>query len=758
MNKIKYFFIIIAVSISVVFLSNPALCGTTGIVSGIIKDAVSENIVSEVKVTINELDISTFTDDSGYYVLTNIPSGDYTLSTEVSGYDNTSVDISVLMDLTTKIDFNLQPEIAGEETIVVIDTHAIKQPDAQPSVYIIDSKREKMVRTEPNTLYQISGIVKSQPGVLVDSDGWPHIRGGRANQIGYMIDGIPVTEPVTNGFGTNSVTAGLDKMEIFTGGYMPEYGNAISGVFNQVIKSGETFSGNNINLLFGTNNYAGIYPELSGKIKEKGSYYASGYLWKSDFDGTSFEKAKSSDFNMKLTYDASSSDKLTFLSANGSALYTFPTTHIGTLDSSIEDATVPIPTGKEKDHSHQSFSLNALTYTHSFSPASFISVKPYLFKNKWEFDALSDFFTGIGAWVKGQSITKGLKIDYLNQINQKHLVKSGIITMGSTNKFRSASPEMFGYDYITNADTNQIGLYLQDQMKLNSYCQLDYGLRYDRMKYLNDNINDFSESQLSPRVNISFAVSPATNLRFSYGKMIQFVQTQALDRKFISPFWGMIYQNADRLYPERSTQFDLGIEHQINKDYLLLVTPFYRKFNDLLQTTSVNPATPGQPPYIYENIGAGTSKGFELLLKKRPSKNWSGWLSYTYLVAKATASGTGLPENNQLYVDWDQRHSISAIVNYIKNGWNYSLFSEYGSGLPYTYGLDTRNSSRVSPHITFNANISKTITSGLLADSEINLGISNIFNNCAALTKDTEGNPVNKVPSRFFNLSIMRRF
>lgn len=748
------FSIIVLLALSVI----PAFCGTTGIISGVITDSNSGEPLAGAAISVVGSQPA-LSDQNGFYALVNISPGEHTVTITADGYNLEEISqVSVLMDITTTVDIAMKPVIAAEENIIVTEKKAPIQKDAVPSMYVVDYKREAMTRTDPNNMYQIPGLVKTQPGIVTDSDGWPHIRGGRANQVGYMIEGIPVTEPVTNSFGTNSVTVGLDKMEIFTGGYLPEYGNAISGIFNQIIKTGKTYKGGSLQLLSGTKDFQGIYPEFGGALGDNGDYYASGYAWHSDFDGSSFNEVNSADMVGKLNYSLSDKDKLSFLSANGSAKYQFPTTHIQTLDANITDATVLIPIDEERDHNHQRYALNALTYTHSFTPSSFLSVKPYFFNTKWNFDALSDFSTGMGFWLKGQTSTSGLKLDYTNQFNQIHLVKAGFIGMASANSLRSAVPEMFEYDYAADTDTKQTGIYVQDQIKLNEKWGLDAGLRYDYIKYEPENTDDFNESQISPRLSLSYVMNPTTNLRFSYGKMIQFVQTQSIDRSFISPFWQMMYPNADRLRPERSIGYDLGIERQINKDYALLVTPFYRRFNDLLQTVSLDPSSPGDPPYIYQNLGVGTSSGVELLLRKRASKNWSGWLSYTYMTAKATASGTGLSSSDKIFVDWDQRHTATAVGNYMKNDWTYSLMAEYGSGLPFTLGEEDRNSSRVSSHLVFSTNISKRFDSGIFKNGELHIGIANIFNVRTALSKDEEGEPINRIPSRFCDLTYTMQF
>ncbi|MHB1001368.1 MAG: TonB-dependent receptor [Armatimonadota bacterium] len=747
----------LAIVVLIIF-SLPAFCGTTGIISGTISDASSGAMISRAQVQIDGIDTQLISNDDGYYVITNVAPGDYKVSVSADGYAPSAKNqISVLMDITTTVDFQLSLSVAAEQDIVVTEAKPVIQRDLVPTMYVVDAKREAMTRSNPNTMYQIPGLVATQPGIITDADGWPHIRGGRANQVGYLIDGIPVTEPVTNSFGTNTVTVGMDKMEIFTGGYRPEYGNAISGVFNQVIKTGKNADGNYLRMLGGSDSYKGIFPEVGGEFTNGGDYFISGYSWHSDLSGTSYNEVDSNDMVGKFTYPVGNNNTLSLLSLRGSAKYQFPSIHTQTLDTDITDDTVTIPVDEERDHNHQSYILNALAYTHTFSPTAFVTVRPYIFQNKWNFDALSEMETGIGFWVKGKSNTKGLKLDYTNQLNQKHLIKAGAIRMASNNTLRSAFPEMYAYDYTADTDTVQSGLYIQDQIRLNPKWGFEAGLRYDKMNYDLDNADDLKESQVSPRFGLSYSVSPKTNMRFSYGRMIQFVHTQSIYREFLNPFWQEMYPNADRLKPERSSQYDLGFEHQVNSDYSMQVTPFYRKFSDLLQTTSLNPEDPTSPPYIYENLGEGTSRGLELLVRKRPSKNWSGWMSYTYSIAKASSSGTGLISDKSDYVDWDQRHTAALVLNYMMNGWTYSMMGEYGSGLPYTLAEQDRNSSRIASHTLFNVNISREINGGLLSQGEIHLGISNIFNSGAVLLRDESGEAVNRVMPRFINFTYTRR-
>ena len=53
-----------------------------------------------------------------------------------------------------------------------------------------------------------------------------------------MIDGLPVNDPIGSGLGISINTNALEQMEVITGGFNAEHGNAQSGVINLITKAG----------------------------------------------------------------------------------------------------------------------------------------------------------------------------------------------------------------------------------------------------------------------------------------------------------------------------------------------------------------------------------------------------------------------------------------------------------------------------------------------------------------------------------------
>ena len=63
-----------------------------------------------------------------------------------------------------------------------------------------------------------------------------HFRGGRIGEVAYMIDGIPVNDVFSNSYAILVENHAIQEMEIVTGTFNAEYGQAMSGVVNIVTK------------------------------------------------------------------------------------------------------------------------------------------------------------------------------------------------------------------------------------------------------------------------------------------------------------------------------------------------------------------------------------------------------------------------------------------------------------------------------------------------------------------------------------------
>jgi hypothetical protein len=146
------------------------------------------------------------------------------------GYTSVRItDVRVSIGLTTDVNFEMSEATIelGEEVVIVAERPLI-QRDLTATSSRINSEEIKMLPVE-----DIQSLVNLQAGVVEG-----HFRGGRLGEVLYMIDGIPVTDVYTGNAGLLLETNAIQELEVISGTFNAEYGQAMSGVVNQVTRDG----------------------------------------------------------------------------------------------------------------------------------------------------------------------------------------------------------------------------------------------------------------------------------------------------------------------------------------------------------------------------------------------------------------------------------------------------------------------------------------------------------------------------------------
>ncbi|MCB0729719.1 MAG: TonB-dependent receptor [Ignavibacteriae bacterium] len=249
---------IVRLYIPIIILSiySGLFAGQTGKLSGKIIDRETQEPVIGANIIIQDTYLGAAADLDGYYYINNIPPGEYVVSVTAIGYRKTTVtQVQVRIDLTTNLDVELISEAIdlGQEVVVVADKPLIIK-DLTSTKETVSSEDISMMPVE-----DIGAVVNLQAGVM---DG--HFRGGRSNEVAYLIDGIPVTDAFN---GENSVeieNGSVRELEVISGTFNAEYGQAMSGVVNIVTKEGSQKYEGSVSAYFG--NYItpddGIYQNL----------------------------------------------------------------------------------------------------------------------------------------------------------------------------------------------------------------------------------------------------------------------------------------------------------------------------------------------------------------------------------------------------------------------------------------------------------------------------------------------------------------
>jgi outer membrane receptor protein involved in Fe transport len=169
------------------------------------------------------------TDFEGDYIIPNVSPGLYVLDFSSVGYSRTQVEMVVVsVDLTTRHDVKMSPSVIEGDVITITAERALVQVDQTYSASYVGSKElENMPVTD---LAQVVGV---QAGVV---DG--HFRGGRGGEVLYLVDGIPVTDVYDGGRGVDVQVSMVQELQVISGTFNAEYGQAMSGVVNTITKDG----------------------------------------------------------------------------------------------------------------------------------------------------------------------------------------------------------------------------------------------------------------------------------------------------------------------------------------------------------------------------------------------------------------------------------------------------------------------------------------------------------------------------------------
>src|SRR6266704_2580997 len=224
-----------------------------GRISGFIKDP-SGATIANAKVTVRNntgVERQTTTNESGYYVITNVPPGLYTMVAEVAGfqkYETTSNKLDPSADLV--IDATLT--VGSANQTVEVSAAAVQLQTESASV-------QKLVTREQIDLLELNGrnpigLAALVPGArggtaasltFAFSQGPSNFNGSRNPENLITYDGAPATRTRSNG--TSLGAADVDstqEVEILGSNYPAEYGRTSGAQIRIVTKTGtQTFHG-----------------------------------------------------------------------------------------------------------------------------------------------------------------------------------------------------------------------------------------------------------------------------------------------------------------------------------------------------------------------------------------------------------------------------------------------------------------------------------------------------------------------------------
>ncbi len=221
-------------SVLALFLCHGSWAGTTGKIAGVVKDAKTGDPLPGVNVIIEGTTMGAATDAEGYYFIINVPPGTYNIRAQMIGYrPEVRTNVLVRVDLTTEVNFQLEQTVVEVSEVVVEAERPLVQKDLTSGRAIVTAEQIKALPVETFT-----DVLKTKAGIVEGASGAIHIRGGRAGEVAYMIDGVPVDNPFWGGMALRVENSAIQELQVVSGTFNAEYGKAMSGLVNIVTKDG----------------------------------------------------------------------------------------------------------------------------------------------------------------------------------------------------------------------------------------------------------------------------------------------------------------------------------------------------------------------------------------------------------------------------------------------------------------------------------------------------------------------------------------
>jgi hypothetical protein len=236
----------VAMAFAAILLASAGTAGaqsTTGTISGSVKD--SQNLpLPGATVSVESLNLqqvrSAVTSENGDYILTLLPSGTYTVTFELSGFQRQVRTVNLAPTQVLPVDVMLGPGAISETVEVVGRTADVMMRTAQ----VATTYSQDLVATLPTNRDLNAALLTAASVHPTGPNGAYSISGGMSYENLFMVNGVTVNENVRGQAHDLYIEDAIQETTIAVAGISAEYGRFGGGVVNVITKSGgNTYGG-----------------------------------------------------------------------------------------------------------------------------------------------------------------------------------------------------------------------------------------------------------------------------------------------------------------------------------------------------------------------------------------------------------------------------------------------------------------------------------------------------------------------------------
>ena len=249
--------------VALVALVSFAWTQTTGKIRGTVSSSDGQALVG-ANVIVDGTSKGAATDADGGFTILNVEAGTYSVTASYIGYQSsTESNVSVKVDLTTPLNFSMSASAVEGEAVTIVGEKRLIEKSATNSVRTVGA--EEIGNSASRS---VSGMLDMQAGVNI-TNGRLSIRGSRAEEVAYTLDGASITDVVNTGRDVSAIPEALAEISVESGGYGAHIGGANSGVVRQTLKTGGSEVGGTVRFETGDYGYTDLTATVGVPIGDK---------------------------------------------------------------------------------------------------------------------------------------------------------------------------------------------------------------------------------------------------------------------------------------------------------------------------------------------------------------------------------------------------------------------------------------------------------------------------------------------------------
>lgn len=694
------------------------------------------------------------TDENGFYTITQIKPGDYTLTVTYIGFDTVRTELSLKKNDIHIENIELVEASYSLKGAEVRAKSTASKINVKTSITKVNPKQIQKLPSVGGTA-DLAQYLQVVPGVVFTGDqgGQLYIRGGTPVQNKVLLDGMIIYNPF-HSIGLFSVFDSdiINNADIYTGGFGAEYGGRISSVMDISTRYGNNkrTAGKISASTFGTKvllegpiiKYQKDKGSLSYIISAKKSYIDEAaktlYPYVNEGDGLPFSFA---DYYGKISFNSAKGSKLDIFGFNFNDNVSYQTINNynwkstgGGINITLVPETSPMMIDANVSFSNYIISMN----DGNFNPRS---------------SEINGFNMGLGfTYFYGKNKLnygvemKGFETEFLfsNSLNREISQAESTTEISPFVTYKWLIGKMKG-----DKSGKTARLILNPGFRIQYYASLD-------------------NTSYEPRFSAKYNVNPWFRLKFASGMYSQNLISSSSDRDVVNLFSGFI-SGPDNLQSEfngqelrhklqKSNHLVFGTELDIFSSITVNLEAYYKYYPQLTNINrnkifEDNTNYLDKPDVLKKDfiIEEGDAYGFDFNLKYEEDDIYV-WAVYSLGYSNRY---DGIIE----YVPhFDRRHNVNFLLAYNfgkRDLWEVNTRWNFGSGFPFTptagnfesitfedgIGTDyttangemgfiygALNSKRLPSYHRLDMGIKRTFRFSEYSELEVNLSITNIYN------------------------------